>query len=98
MLVVGHHVMEGGPEGPARPLGEGPEEAEHLVEALIVARDGAAARLMEDRGVGEQLSEGLHIGVVERLIASTNQLLVGVCHGPSSSDEVGNAIPDPRWR
>ena len=37
MVVVGHHVMEGGPEGPARPLGEGPKEAEHLVQALVVA-------------------------------------------------------------
>jgi hypothetical protein len=37
MLVVGHHVMEGGPEGPTRPLGEGPEKAEHLVQAFIVA-------------------------------------------------------------
>jgi hypothetical protein len=38
---------------------------------------------MEDRRVGKQLSESLHIGAVERLIASTNQLLIGVCHGPS---------------
>src|SRR4029434_1286799 len=73
MVVVGHHVMEGGPEGPARPLGEGPEEAEHLVEALVVARNGASARLMKDRRVGKQLSEGLHIGGVERLIASPDE-------------------------
>jgi hypothetical protein len=33
---------------------------------------------MEDRCVGEHLSEGLHIGVVERVIASTDELLVGV--------------------
>jgi hypothetical protein len=26
MLVVGHHVMEVGPEGPTRPLDEGPEK------------------------------------------------------------------------
>jgi hypothetical protein len=30
MVVVGDHVMERGPEGPAGPLGEGPDEAEHL--------------------------------------------------------------------
>jgi hypothetical protein len=54
-LVVGHHVMQGGPEGPARTLGERPEEAEYLVEALVVARDLAAARLVEDRGVGKEL-------------------------------------------
>ena len=83
MVVVGHHVMEGGPEGPARPLGQGPEEAEHLVQALVVARDRAVARLMKDRRVGEHLSEGVHIGVVERRIAATDQLLIGVCHGPS---------------
>jgi hypothetical protein len=54
-----------------------------LIEAFIVARDRAAARLVEDRRVGKHFSEGLYIGVVERLIASTSQLLVGVCHGPS---------------
>jgi hypothetical protein len=37
MLVVGHDIMEGGPEGPAGTLGDRPEEAEHLVQALIVA-------------------------------------------------------------
>jgi hypothetical protein len=37
---------------------------------------------MEDRRVGKQLPERLHVGVVERLIASPNELLVGVCHGP----------------
>jgi len=73
MLVVGHHVMQGGPEGPTRTLGECSEEAEHLVQALVVARDRAAARLMKDRRVGEQLSEGLHIGGVERLIAAADQ-------------------------
>jgi hypothetical protein len=44
VLVVGHHIMEGCSEGPARTLGQGPEEAEHL--------------------------------------ASADELLVGVCHGP----------------
>jgi hypothetical protein len=40
MLVVGHHIMEGSPEGPTRTLDECPEKAEHLVQAFIVARDG----------------------------------------------------------
>jgi hypothetical protein len=34
-----------------------PEEAEHLVQTLVVARDRAAARLMEHRGVSKQLRE-----------------------------------------
>jgi hypothetical protein len=55
MLVVGHDVVQSGPEGSAGTLGECPEEAEHLVQALVVARDGAAARLVEDRRVVEQL-------------------------------------------
>ena len=76
MLVIGHHIMEGSPEGPTRTLGECAEKAEHLVEAFIVARDRAAARLMEDRRVGKHLSEGRHIGVVERVVASTDELLV----------------------
>ena len=37
MLVVGHDIVQGGPEGPARTLGDRPKEAEHLVQALIVA-------------------------------------------------------------
>ena len=58
------------------------EGAEHLVQALVVARDRAVARLVEDGRVGEQLSQGVHVGGVERLIASADQFLVGVCHGP----------------
>jgi hypothetical protein len=37
----------------------------------------------------QRAAEGLHVGVVERLVASTNQLLVRVCHGPS--------LPSMRW-
>lgn len=36
MLVVGHHIVEGDPEGTARPLRERPEEGENLVDALVV--------------------------------------------------------------
>jgi hypothetical protein len=38
---------------------------------------------MKDGRVGEELSKRFDIAGVERLIASTNQLFIGVCHGPS---------------
>ena len=35
-VVVGDHVMEGGPEGPTRTLDERPKQAEHLVDTPLV--------------------------------------------------------------
>ena len=54
MLVTGHSIMQGDPERPIRTLGQGPEEGEHLVDALVVTGDRVAARLVEDRIGGEQ--------------------------------------------
>ena len=36
MLVVGDDIMHGDPEGPARTVPDCREEAEHLVDALVV--------------------------------------------------------------
>jgi hypothetical protein len=81
MLVVGHNIMQGDSEGPARPLRERPEEDEDLVDALVVTRDGIAAGLMEDRIIGKHLSEGVHVAPGEGVVGSASEFLVGMRHG-----------------
>jgi hypothetical protein len=105
MLVAGDSIMQGDPEGPSRTLGQGPEKGEHLVDALVVTGDRVAARLVEDRIVGEQLPERLDVASGESVVASTNQVLVGMGHGRTSCPRGGgNAMPFPdggratRWR
>src|SRR5215211_3098208 len=53
---------------------------------------------MEDRGVGKHLSEGLHITCVERLVASTDYLLIGMSHGPHLLKSRWQRYPLPRWQ
>jgi hypothetical protein len=72
MLIVGHHIMQGDPEGPSRPLREQPEEGENLVDALVVTRDGVAARLMKDSIVSKQLSEGVGVAFGEGVVGSAS--------------------------
>jgi hypothetical protein len=81
MLVAGYNIMQGDPEGTARPLPELPEKGEHLVDALVVTRDRVAAGLMEDCSIGEHLSEGVYVSSGEGVIESANRLFVGMCHG-----------------
>jgi hypothetical protein len=81
MLVAGDSIMQGDPEGPARTLRERREKGEHLVDALVVTGDRVAARLVEDRIVGEQLPKRLDVASREGVVGSTNQVLVGMGHG-----------------
>jgi len=65
VLVGGQQVVDLGPEGPPGAFAEGPEQADHRVESLVVAGGGVAARLVEDHVVGEQGSQ--RIGMVHGL-------------------------------
>jgi hypothetical protein len=59
--VVGHDVMQLGPEGPGRQLHSPAEEPQDRVDAAVVAGQRAAAReLPDDLGV-EQLAQGVHV-------------------------------------
>jgi hypothetical protein len=70
MLVVGHRIMQGDPEGPARSLRQQPEEGQNLVDALVVTGDRVAAGLMEDRILDKHLSEGVHVAPGEGVVGS----------------------------
>src|SRR5687767_8939188 len=95
MLVAGDSIMQDDPERPARTLSQCPEKGKDLVDALVVTGDRIAARLVEDRIVGEQLPERLDVASGEGVVASTNQVLVGMGHGRTSCPLSGQRYSFP---
>jgi hypothetical protein len=59
------------------------EEAEHLVDPVVVACERATTRLVEHDVGREHLSEGVHIAFGEGVVSPTNQIFVGMCHNLS---------------
>jgi hypothetical protein len=76
VLVVGHDVMQLGPEGPGRQLHGPAEEPQDRVSAAVVVGQRAAAReVPDDQGV-EQLAEDVHVAAGEGVVAPADELLV----------------------
>jgi hypothetical protein len=59
--VVGHHIMQLGPEGPGRQLHRPAKEPEDHVGATVVASQRAPARKVPDDLGVEQLTQGVHV-------------------------------------
>jgi hypothetical protein len=86
VLVVGDHVVDLDPEGAAGQLHGPAEVAEDGVHALVVAGQLAAAGGVPDDVGVEQLAQGVHVAPAEGVIASPDEVLVGMPHGrPSCS-------------
>src|SRR6266496_2129036 len=81
VLVVRQDVVKLDPERPPGELEDPREEAEHLVDAVVVARDGTLPRDVILHVCGEELGpECLHVPRRESVESLADQILVRMSH------------------
>jgi hypothetical protein len=81
MLVVGDDVVDLNPEVAAGQLHDLAEEAEHGVDASVIAGQLATARGVPDDVGMVQLPQGVHVPSAEGVVAPPDEVLVGMAHG-----------------